>query len=70
MAKRRWDQNCFARYNLEGLSQYTLRLYTKLADIEQDEKETPGKFLDNFGRLSESLLALILKLQRRNDLKR
>ena len=65
MAKRRWDQNCFARYN-----QYTLRLYTKLADIEQDEKETPGKFVDNFGRLSESLLTLILKLQRSNDLKR
>ena len=23
-----------------------LRLYAKLADIEQGEKETPGKFLD------------------------
>ena len=29
-----------------------LRLYAKLADIEQEEKETPGKFLD---RLWEAL---------------
>ena len=29
-----------------------LTLYAKLADIEQEEKETPGKFLD---RLSEAL---------------
>ena len=29
-----------------------LRLYAKLADIEQEEKETPGKFLD---RLREAL---------------
>jgi len=55
---------------LRDSSEYTLRLYAKLADIEQDEKETPGKFLDNYGRLSASLLTLILKLQRRNDLKR
>ena len=29
-----------------------LRLYAKLADIKQEEKETPGKFLD---RLWEAL---------------
>ena len=40
---------------LRDSSKYTLRLYAKLADIEQDEKETPGKFLDNYGRLSASL---------------
>ena len=43
--------------------------YAKLADIEQGEKETPGKFLD-YTRLSVSLLMLIPKEQRRNDLKR
>ena len=55
---------------LRDSSEHTPRLYAKLADIEQDEKETPGKFLDNYGRLSVSLLMLILKLKRRNDLKR
>ena len=29
-----------------------IKLYAKLADIEQEEKETPGKFLD---RLWEAL---------------
>ena len=37
--------------------------YTKLADVEQVEKETPGKSLDNYGRLSTSLLILTLKVQ-------
>ena len=48
MAKRGWDQNQFARCILEGLKQtHTKTLnYAKLADIEQGEKETPGKFLD------------------------
>ena len=48
MAKRRWDQNHFARCILEGLKQtHTKTLnYAKLADIEQRAKETPGKFLD------------------------
>ena len=41
-----------------------LRFYATLADIEQEEKETLGKFLDNYGRLSTSLLILILKVQR------
>ena len=40
-----------------------LRLYAKLADIEQGEMETPGKFLNRYGRLSTSLLMLILKVQ-------
>ena len=48
MAKGGWDQNHFARCILEGLKQtHTKTLnYAKLADIEQGEKETPGKFLD------------------------
>ena len=37
--------------------------YAKLFDMEQGEKETPGKFLDRYGRLSASLLMLILKVQ-------
>ena len=38
---------------LKDSSQHTLTLnYAKLADIEQGEKETPGKFLD---RLQEAL---------------
>ena len=37
--------------------------YAKLFDTEQGEKETPGKFLDRYGRLSASLLMLILKVQ-------
>ena len=57
MAKRRWDQNHFARCILEGLKQtHTKTLnYAKLADIEQRAKETPGKFLD---RLQEALCKL------------
>ena len=47
MAKRGWDQNQFARHILEGLKRaHTKTLnYAKLNDIEQGEKETPGKFL-------------------------
>ena len=54
MAKRGWDQNHFARSILEGLKQTCTKTlhYAKLADIEQREKETPGKFLD---RLQEDL---------------
>ena len=37
--------------------------YGKLAEIEQGEKETPGKFLDNYGRLSTCSLMLTLKVQ-------
>ena len=38
-------QNHFARSNLEGLKQVRAETldYTKLADIEQGEKETPDK---------------------------
>ena len=54
MAKRRWDQNHFARCSLEGLKQvHTKTLnYAKLADIGQGEKKTPDKFLD---RLQKAL---------------
>ena len=47
-AKRRWDQSHFARYILEGLKQAHSKPlnYNKLADIEQEEKEAPRKFLD------------------------
>ena len=44
--------------------------YAKLVDIEQGEKEIPGKFLDNYRRLSTSLLMLVPKVQRRNNFKR
>ena len=54
-AKGRWDQSHFFRSTLEGLRQVRSKPlnYSKLADIEQEEKETPGKFL---GRLREALL--------------
>ena len=53
-AKGRWDQSHFVRCIPEGLRQaYAKPLnYGKLADIEQEEKEAPGKFLD---RLREVL---------------
>ena len=45
----------FVRCILEGLKQARAKTlnYTKLANIEQEEKEAPGKFLD---RLREGLL--------------
>ena len=47
-AKRRWGQSHFARCILEGLRQAHAKTlnYAKLAKIEQEDKETPGKFLD------------------------
>ena len=47
-AKRRWDQSHFVRYILEGLKQAHSKPLNsgKLADIKQEEKEAPGKFLD------------------------
>ena len=47
-AKGRWDQSHFVRCFLEGLRQAHAKPlnYGKLADIEQEEKEAPGKFLD------------------------
>ena len=53
-AKGRWDQSHFVRCILEGLRQARSKPlnYGKLADIEQEEKEAPGKFLD---RLREAL---------------
>ena len=53
-AKGRWDQSHFVRYILEGLRQARSKPlnYSKLADIEQEEKEALGKFLD---RLREAL---------------
>ena len=53
-AKGRWDQSHFVRCILEGLRQARSEPlnYSKLADIEQEEKEAPGKFLD---RLREAL---------------
>ena len=53
-AKGRWDQSHFVRCILEGLRQAHSKPlnYGKLADIEQEEKEAPGKFLD---RLREAL---------------
>ena len=53
-AKERWDQSHFVRYILEGLRQARSKPlnYGQLANIEQEEKEVPGKFLD---RLREAL---------------
>ena len=53
-AKGRWDQSHFVRCVLEGLRQAGAKILnsTKLANIEQEEKEAPGKFLD---RLREAL---------------
>ena len=53
-AKGRWDQSHFVRCVLEGLRQARSKPlnYSKLADIEQEEKEAPSKFLD---RLREAL---------------
>ena len=53
-AKRRWDQSHFVRCILEGRRQACSKPlnYGKFADIEQEEKEAPGKFLD---RLIEAL---------------
>ena len=54
MAKVRWNQGHFVRCILEGHRRaYAKTLnYAKLANIEQEEKEAPGKFLD---RLQEAL---------------
>ena len=53
-AKGRWNQSHFVRCILEGLRQAHSKPlnYSKLADIEQEEKEAPSKFLD---RLREAL---------------
>ena len=53
-AKGRWDQSHFVRCILEGLRQARAKPlnYAKLANIEQEEKEAPGKFLY---RLREAL---------------
>ena len=47
-AKGRWDQSHFVRCILEGLRHVCAKPlnYGKLTDIEQEEKEAPGKFLD------------------------
>ena len=47
-AKRRWDQSHFVRCMLEGLMRTRTKTfnYAKLANIEQEKKEAPGKFLD------------------------
>ena len=57
-AKGRWDQSNFVRCILEGLREVRAKPlnYGKLANIEQEEKEAPGKFLD---RLREALRRFI-----------
>ena len=47
-AKGRWVQSHFATCILERLKQMHAKTlnYAMLADIEQGEKEVPGKFLD------------------------
>ena len=55
MAKGWWDLSRFVRCILYGLRQGHAKTlnYDKLANIEQEEKEAPGKFLD---KLREVLL--------------
>ena len=52
--KGRWDQSRFISCILEGLRQACAKPlnFGKLANIEQEEKKAPGKFLD---RLKEAL---------------
>ena len=47
-AKGRWDQSRFVRCIPEGLRHARAKPlnYGKLANIEQEEKEAPGKFLE------------------------
>ena len=54
MANGRWDQSHFLRCVLEGLRQVSAKTlnYVKLASVEQEKKEVPGKFLY---RLREAL---------------
>ena len=54
MAEGRWDQSHFVRYVIEGLRRVCAKTlsFAKLANIEQEEKEAPVKFLD---RLREAL---------------
>ena len=54
IAEGRWDQSHFVRCILEGLRQARAKPlnYGNWANIEQEEKEAPGKFLD---RLREAL---------------
>ena len=65
-AKGRWDQSHFVRCILEGLRQAHSKPlnYGKLADIEQEEKEAPGKFLDRLREALTDSLRLILKEKR------
>ena len=55
-AKGRWDQSHFVRCILEGLRQAHAKTlnYAKLANIEQEEKEAPGKFLGRLYKRSPS----------------
>ena len=55
-AEGRWDQSHFVRCVLEGLRQLPAKplSYGKLADIDPEEKEAPGKFLDRLRSPSQS----------------
>ena len=63
-AKGRWDQSHFVDVFLKDLGRPLN--YVKLADIEQEEKEAPGKFLD---RLREALCRFT-EIDPKSDLKR
>ena len=67
-AKGRWDQSHFVRCILEGLRQACSKPlnYSKLADMEQEEKEAPGKFLD---RLREALSFFTFGINLRESVK-
>ena len=56
-----WD--VFLKDSGEWVSAKTLN-YAKLANIEQEEKEAPGKFLDRLRKPFADSLRLILKVKR------
>ena len=64
-AKGRWDQSHFLRCILEGLRHSHAKPlnYGKLANMEQEEKEAPGIFLDREKPFADSL-TLIPKVKR------
>ena len=71
-AKGRWNQSHFVRCILEGLRQVHAKPlnYGKLANIELEEKEVPGKFLDRLREAFHRLTEIDPKRKGKSDLKR
>ena len=71
-AKGRWDQSHFVRCILEGLRQVRAKPlnYGKLTNIEQEEKEAPGKFLERLREALHRFTEIDPKRKGKSDLKR